>query len=105
MSEVEFLSLGCIGFNISAYKLAFFSATGYSEQSPQRRRWRCQAESVDAKETVAAGEQKVSEVKETLSTEKQGPPVLTILAGIVVAVAVIWILWTLISAILGIFFR
>lgn len=81
-----------------------FPSIGSSKQSPQRRRWHCRAESVDANETVAAGEQKVSQAKESL-TEKQGPPVLTILAGLVVAVVVIWGLWSLVSAILGIFFH
>lgn len=81
-----------------------FSATGSFKQTPQLRKWRCEAESVDTNETVAAGEQKVSQVKDSL-TEKQGPPVLTILAGLVGAVLVIWGLWSLISAILGFFFH
>lgn len=98
------MCLGCFGFNISAYIFMPFPATGSSKQSPQRRKWRCQAESVDTNETVAAGEQKVTEVKESL-TEKQGPPVLTIIAGIVVAIVVFWALWSLVSAILGIFFH
>jgi len=89
--------------NVWLYHFAF-SATGSFKQPSQRRKWRCEAESVDTNETVAAGEQKVSQVKESL-TEKQGPPVLTILAGLVGAVLVIWGLWSLISAILGFFFH
>ena len=80
-----------------------FSGTGASKQTPQRRRLSCQAGSVDKNDTVAAGEQKAS-VKEQVS-EKQGPPLLTIIAGIIVAALVIWGVWSLISAILGIFFH
>jgi hypothetical protein len=80
------------------------SGTGASKQTPQRRRLSCQAGSVDKNDTVAAGEQKASEVKEQVS-EKQGPPLLTIIAGIIVAALVIWGVWSLISAILGIFFH
>ena len=87
------LCIGCI-----------FPGAEASKQAPQRRRFRCQAESVDKNETVAAGEQKVSEVKESISG-KQGPPFLFFVAGIVVAALVIWGLWSLVSAILGIIFH
>ncbi|KAG0553801.1 hypothetical protein KC19_12G040200 [Ceratodon purpureus] len=80
------------------------ASTGASKQALQRRRLICQAGSVDKNDVVAAGEQKLSETKESVS-EKQGPPFATIIAGIVVAVLVVWGLWSVVSAILGIFFH
>lgn len=65
-----------------------------------------QSGSADETDKVTTEEQKVSDIKNSVAeTEESGPPVLTIVAGILVAVLVFWGIWSFISSITGLFFR
>lgn len=70
----------------------------------RRPTWSLQSGSADQQETAAIQDQTISEVKNSSREENEaGPPILTIVAGIFVAVLVFWGLWSLLSAVVGLF--
>lgn len=72
----------------------------------RRPTWSLQSGSPDQQETAAIQDQTISEVKKSSrEVNEAGPPVLTIVAGIFVAVLVFWGLWSLLSAAVGLFIR
>jgi hypothetical protein len=67
--------------------------------------WSSQTDSNDQQETAPTLKNQVSKV-EKLSEEIGGrPPVLTIVAGISVFLTILWVIWSLLSWLVGIFLR
>lgn len=78
----------------------------HSIQEPKRSSaWSSQTDSNDQQESAPTGKNQVSKV-EKLSEESGGrPPVLTIAAGISVFLTILWVIWSLLSWLVGIFLR
>lgn len=78
----------------------------HSIQEPKRSSaWSSQTDSNDQQESAPTGKNQVSKV-EKLSEESGGrPPVLTIVAGISVFLTILWVIWSLLSWLVGIFLR
>jgi hypothetical protein len=96
--------LGMYPFKNLVWRYPFSSACEVSE--PKRSSaWSSQTDSNDQQESAPTGKNQVSKV-EKLSEESGGrPPVLTIAAGISVFLTILWVIWSLLSWLVGIFLR